>query len=152
LDPEQTGLRDYIESVLRYAHINESDAEFYKYQARVYISLEELAKEYRRERQAIARGKSLESLISERKKKLDKENQQFINALTAIKDYFDKKSDLISTLDIVEKSNIRFTRLATVVNILVSDKNKETFIPYKFIRDKFVELGWMNKNQEGEYN
>ena len=72
LDPEDTGLRDGVFSVMRYARIKDSEKEFSEYQARLLRHLEELAEEYRTERQAIAKGTSLEVLIRKRKTNLDK--------------------------------------------------------------------------------
>lgn len=66
------GFRDHILSTMTYARIADGNKELTEYQVRLQLSLEALAKEFRRERQAIMAGKSLETLINERKTELDK--------------------------------------------------------------------------------
>lgn len=55
LDPEDTGLRGFVDSVMRYALIEESKEEFNKYFVILYQNLEKLAEEYRNEKQIITK-------------------------------------------------------------------------------------------------
>jgi hypothetical protein len=129
LDPEETGLGDLILSAMTYARITESREEFTNYQVRLHLGLKELAEEFRRERQAIASGKSLESLIKGRKSELRERTRRTAQALNALRAFSEGKEDLTSTLREVKESGVRGAGLNWVFDIAsnagASDQQKQ---------------------------
>jgi hypothetical protein len=148
LDPENTGLRDYVQSAMTYARIQESNKEFINYEVRLQMSLEELAEEFRRERQAIVKGKSLDNLIAERKTRLDKSYRQFSQALGALKAFVKGESDIEAVLAKVGSSSIRGARLKSVLSILATETDKQTLTRLEEVTNKCIERRWLSKAEE----
>jgi DNA gyrase/topoisomerase IV subunit A len=143
LDPEETGLGDIVHSAMTYAHITESKEEFISYLARVQSSLRELAEEYRREREAIASGKPLESLIRERKRELEERVRRLGQAMGAVRAFVDREADIDSTLQDIEGSGVRGARLNWVLETLEAGGREQAKL--EELRQACQERGWLSK-------
>ena len=120
LDPENTGLQEHILSALTYARIRESEEELMRYHIRLHMSLRVLAEEYRRERQAILAGKSLDALIAERKAEQEESTRRLERALDLVRAFLDGSSDLRTTLRALKKDRISGEDLDWVSRVLLS--------------------------------
>jgi hypothetical protein len=112
LDPENTGLRRHVFSAMAYARIEESAEAFTRYWAEVAVSLEALANEYSRQRQALIAGKSLHSLIMERKTKAEEDTRSYMRVIEALKTYLDGRADIEETIAAIRRSPVRGATLA----------------------------------------
>ena len=143
LDPEETGLSGLIHSAMTYARIAESKEEFTDYRIRLHLSLKELAEEFRRERQAIASGKSLESLIRERKSELKESVRTMEKAIRALRTFLDGKADLDSTLREVNGSGVRGPRLNWVFEIVSNAIDQQDQVRLEQVRGACDKRGWL---------
>lgn len=143
LDPEDTGLSDLIHSAMTYARIGQSEEEFRDYQIRVHLSLKELAEEFRKERQAVASGKSLESLIGKRKSELEENAHRMEKAIRALRVFLEGKVDLGPTLREVKGSGIRGARLNWAFEIVSSAVDKQDQVRLGEVRRACEEKGWL---------
>ncbi len=146
LDPEDTGIRDLVLETMAYARITEGEKEFIGYQAKLHWNLGTLAEEFRKERQAIASGKSLETLIKQRKTNLEKRAQRFGKALGALRAFCDNEMDLSSTLRDIKSSGIQGVELETVFKIMsnVGDTPKQERLGA--VRRECEERGWLSES------
>ena len=147
LDPEDTELRDQVHSAMTYARIAENDKEFTNYQIKLHWGLEMLAGEFRRERQAIISGKSLDSLIKRRKIELEKLTYEFEKALHALENFCDGKTKLDPTLRILEKSHLRGESLDLVLSLVSSSGGQEKRVKLEKVRRECRERGLIPKDQ-----
>lgn len=152
LDPEGTGLGEHIHSAMTYARIAESAEEFLKYQARLHLNLKTLAEEFRRERQAIVAGKSLESLIQKRKSELDKNTHELEAALQAVRAFVEGKAELNSTLVNVKRSNVRDTKLDWVFEIVASGDDPEKRTRLKELRSECDQRSYTTPSNKASVN
>lgn len=143
LDPEETGLGDLILDTMTYARIAESKEEFTKYQVRLQLNLKELAEEFRRERQAIASGKSLESLIRRRKDELKERVRRMSKALYALRNFLDGKADLYPTLREVEGSGVRGARLSWIFDVTSKGGDEQNQARLDEVRRVCEDKGWL---------
>ncbi len=146
LDPEETGLRDHVLSAMTYARIMEGDKEFTEYQVRLQLSLEALAKEFRRERQAIVAGRSLETLINERKTELDKTTQKFGEALNVLKAFVNSEADLVSSLRKLQLSDVRGTSLGLAFEIAFDAGDRQKQIRLQELHRECERRGWLSQS------
>ncbi len=147
LDPEDTGLRDRILSTLTYARIAENNQEFVDYRARLHWSLQALAEEFRRERQAIVAGTSLEGLIRVRKAELLKHTEEFERALKAVRAFVDGKVDLASSVRDIEHSRVRGENLIWIIEILANPLDEEKQARLEAIHHECKKRGWLPADQ-----
>jgi hypothetical protein len=147
LDPEDTGLRDLILSVLAYARIAESEREFIDYQVKLHWSLQALAEEFRREREAIASGKSLETLIRARKTALDKQIQELKRVQDTLSSFVEGKVELGSALRKIEHSRVRGFNLDLLLRGVANGLDCERQARVNCIRDECKRRGWLIKSQ-----
>lgn len=143
LDPEETGLSDLIHSAMTYARIGESEEGFRDYQIRVHLGLKELAEEFRRERQAITSGKSLESLISGRKREIEERMDRMTKILHALRTFLDGKADLDSTLREVKISGVRGTGLNRMFEIVSNAADQQNRGRLGKVREACEKRGWL---------
>jgi len=143
LDPEDTGLSDLVDSAVTYAHIAESEEEFNRYWARLHLSLKELAEEFRRERQAITSGKSLESLIKGRKREIEERMDRMAKALHALRAFLGGKADLDSTLREVMSSGVRGKRLNWMFEIVSNAADQQNRGRLGKVREACEKRGWL---------
>ena len=145
LDPEETGLSELIHSAMTYARIAESEREFTNYWIRLHSNLKALAEEFRRERQAIASGKSLEFLITRRKSELEEDTRSMTKALHALKAFLDGEANLDSTLREVKGSGVRGARLNWVFEIVSGAGDQQKQARFEEVRRACEESGWLSK-------
>lgn len=145
LDPEDTGLGDLILDAMAYARITEGREEFTKYQVRLQLNLKELAEEFRRERQAIVSGKSLESLIRKRKDEINERVRRMTKALYALRNFLDGQADLSQTLREVGSSGVQGTRLSWVLDVTSKSGAEQNQARLDEVRRACEDKGWLTQ-------
>ena len=147
LDPEETGLSSMVFSAMAYARIAESKDAFTKYWLGVHWGLKELAQEFRRERQAIVSGKSLQSLIEERKDELEKRTDKAIIALNALRIFSAGEAELSSVLQQVERSGVKGAELNWMFDLVSRASDSEGRDRLGELRKACRECGWLSSNR-----
>ncbi len=145
LDPEETGLRDHVLSTMTYARIAEGGKELTEYQVRLQLSLEALAKEFRRERQAIVAGKSLETLINERKTELDRTTHRFVEALNVLRAFVNSEADLDPSLRKLQFSDVRGASLDLAFKIVFDAGGRQKQIRLQELHRECEQRGWLSQ-------
>lgn len=144
LDPEQTGLGDLVFSVMAYGRIRESEQAFTDYQARVHLALRELAREFRRERQAIASGKSLQKLITERKSEADERVHSAMKMLDTLRGFSGEREEIPSILHEIERRGLRGADLKWMFNIVSNSIDRKKRPGLEELRKECRERGWID--------
>jgi len=145
LDPEQTGLGGLVFSVMAYGRITESEEAFIDYQVRVHLGLQRLAEEFRRQRQAILSGKSLESIIQERKSELDRRLNEVRNVMRALQCFSEGEEGLDSIIRQVQKSPVRGAELKWMLDIVSRASERHIQADLERLRQEFEARGWLDK-------
>lgn len=143
LDPENTGLQGYILPALTYARIRDSEKELLRYYARLHMSLEVLAEEYRTERRAILSGKSLDDLIAERKKVQEESSRKFDRAMELVRSFLDGHADLETTIGLLKKARVRSKELGWALWGLSGATDPETKKMLEKLRHEGQQHGWV---------
>jgi biopolymer transport protein ExbB/TolQ len=147
LDPEDTGLREHIQSAMTYAHIAEDQQELIRYQSRLHLSFEEVAEEFRRERYAIVTGTSLWSLIKRRKIQLDRASQRLSKVLETLRAFSEDKESLKPTLRRVKRAGIRGATLGWAIR-LTAGEDAEKQEKLDQVRKECRNRNWLSEMHE----
>lgn len=145
LDPEQTGLSDIVLSAMTYGRIAESKSEFTAYLLRVHLGLQKLAEEFRRQRQVITSGGSLESLIQQRKAELGEHMDRVGSALHTLRRFAEDEEDQGSTIQQIQRSGVRGAELEWVLDLASKSSDKNQRAKLEVLKREFEGLGWLDK-------
>jgi len=143
LDPERTGLGGVVLSVLAYARITESEEAFNDYLIRVHLGLQRLAEEFRRQRQAILSGKSLESIIQDRKGEIDRRMSEVRNVMNGLQSFVEGEEDLDPVIRLVQKSSVRGDELKWMLDIVSRTGERNEQVDFKGLQQELGARGWL---------
>jgi hypothetical protein len=145
LDPEQTGLSDIVLSAMTYGRIADSKDEYTAYLVRIHLSLQKLAEEFRRQRQAITSGKSLESMITQRKAELDRHIENVGGVLHALRSFAEDEEGQESTIQQIRETDIRGAELTWALDLVLKGINQNQRDKIEVLKSELKRLGWLNK-------
>lgn len=118
LDPEDTGLRDFVLEALRYSRIAESPERLNEYTVGVLRAFETLQRIFLEERDEILSGASLTGLVRKRMDRKRKEEQRFLRFLRELEAFRDGRRTLPQILDRIRGSGIQGELLSLLLKAM----------------------------------
>lgn len=125
LDPEDTGLRELVHSVLRYNFIDRNKEELNKYLVTLIKNYETLLLEYGKEKEILLSGRSFKSIVDSRKKRIIEDNKRFKTLLEIVDKFSNNKIKIEQAVEAIKSLKIGINNCVSLIELRKTTINSE---------------------------